>query len=86
MNRQLADEANELEGDRTESLSDESVINSPRKRRDVEVLYTNGDRVLVRGTLNPGNQVIVDGTHRFVSGQLVQPLKAEISRMMATPI
>ena len=39
--------------------------------RDVEVLYTEGDRVLVRGTLQPGEKAIVNGTHRIVPGQSV---------------
>ena len=41
-------------------------------RRDVEVLHTEGDRVLVRGMLQPGEQVINSGTHRIVPGQWVQ--------------
>ncbi len=41
-------------------------------RRDVEVLYTEADRVFVRGLLQPGEQVITSGTHRLVPGQLVQ--------------
>ncbi len=52
------------------------------ERRDVEVLHTEGDasstgealRVLVRGTLQPGDTVIIDGTHRIVPGQLVQAI------------
>lgn len=41
------------------------------ERQDVEVLHTEGDRVLVRGTFQPG-QVAINGTHRLVPGQLVQ--------------
>lgn len=41
-------------------------------RRDVEVLSTQSDRVLVRGTLNPGDLVISGGTHRVVPGQRVR--------------
>ncbi|MEM9539257.1 MAG: efflux RND transporter periplasmic adaptor subunit [Cyanobacteria bacterium P01_E01_bin.42] len=40
-------------------------------RRDVEVLHAEGDRVLVRGTLQAGDRVILDGTHRIVSGQWI---------------
>ena len=49
-------------------------VNQPFRieRRDVEVLHTESDRVLVRGTLQPGDQVIVNGTHRLVPGKLVQ--------------
>ncbi|WP_250125600.1 efflux RND transporter periplasmic adaptor subunit [Chroococcidiopsis sp. CCMEE 29] len=42
------------------------------ERRDVEVLYTESDRALVRGLLQPGDTVIVDGTQRVVPGQLVR--------------
>jgi len=44
-------------------------------RRDVEVLHTESDRVLVRGTLHAGEQVITGGTHRVVPGQMVRPAK-----------
>ena len=42
------------------------------ERRDVEVIHTESDRVLVRGTLNSGDRVIKSGTHRVVPGQLVR--------------
>ena len=42
------------------------------ERRDIEVLHTESDRVLVRGTIQPGDTVIVSGTQRVVPGQLVQ--------------
>ena len=41
-------------------------------RREVEVVHTEGDRALVRGTLQPGERAIAAGTHRIVPGQLVQ--------------
>lgn len=41
------------------------------RRQDVEVLHTEGEQTLVRGTLMPGDQVIVAGTHRVVPGQIV---------------
>ncbi len=41
-------------------------------RRYVEVLVTEADRVLVRGTLQPGDFIVTNGTHRLVSGQLVR--------------
>lgn len=37
------------------------------ERRLVEVLETNGERVLVRGTLKTGEAIIADGTQRLVS-------------------
>ena len=41
------------------------------ERRLVEVLETNGEQVLVRGTLQPGDVIVTDGTQRLVPGQLV---------------
>ena len=41
------------------------------QRRDVEVIYTDGERSLVRGTLVDGDQVVGRGTHRLVAGQRV---------------
>lgn len=43
------------------------------ERQDVEVLHTEGDRVLVRGTLQDGDQVVISGPHRLAPGQLAQP-------------
>lgn len=41
-------------------------------RRDIEILHAQGERVLVRGTLQPGDHVITGGTHRVVAGQKVR--------------
>lgn len=41
-------------------------------RRDVEILQTERDRVLVRGTLQSGDRAIINGTHRLVPGQRVR--------------
>lgn len=41
------------------------------ERRDVEVLHTEKNRVLVRGSIQSDDRVIIDGTQRIVSGQLV---------------
>ena len=38
------------------------------QRKTVEVLKTDGDRVLVQGMLNRGDRVIADGTHRLTAG------------------
>lgn len=46
------------------------------KQEDVEVLYTKGDQMLVRGTLTPNDLVILNGSHRFVPGQLVRQSKS----------
>lgn len=40
-------------------------------KQDVEVLHTESDRVLVRGTLKPGDKIVASGVHRLVPGQLV---------------
>jgi RND family efflux transporter MFP subunit len=45
------------------------------ERRDVEVMHTESNRVLVRGTLNSADRVISSGTHRVVPGQLVRLTK-----------
>ena len=42
------------------------------ERRYLELLETQGDRVLVRGTIQPGDEIIIDGTHRVIPGQLVK--------------
>ncbi|NET34555.1 MAG: efflux RND transporter periplasmic adaptor subunit [Cyanothece sp. SIO1E1] len=44
------------------------------ERRDVEVLHTEGDRVLVRGALQPGDQIVANGVQRLVPDQLVRPI------------
>ena len=50
------------------------------RRQDVEVLHTDGQRTLVRGTLIPGDHVIVAGTHRVVPGQRVSIKSARTNR------
>ena len=44
------------------------------ERRYIELLETQGDRVLVKGTVQPGDEIIIDGTHRLIPGQIVNPL------------
>ena len=46
--------------------------NKQAERRYVELLETQEDRVLVRGTIKPGDEIITDGVHRLVPGQLVK--------------
>jgi multidrug efflux pump subunit AcrA (membrane-fusion protein) len=46
------------------------------ERRDVELMYTENNRVLVRGTLLEGERVVARGTHRIVAGQRVQTVDA----------
>lgn len=42
------------------------------ERRTVEVVHTEEDRALVRGTVYPGDRIVVDGLHRVVPGQRVR--------------
>lgn len=46
-------------------------------RADVEILDTIGSKSFVRGTLQPGDQIVASGNHRIVVGQLVSVLKKE---------
>jgi multidrug efflux pump subunit AcrA (membrane-fusion protein) len=41
------------------------------ERREVEIVHTDGDRALVRGTVFGGDRVIVAGTHRVVPEQRI---------------
>lgn len=45
--------------------------NYKTERRHLELLETQEDRVLVRGTIQPGDEIIADGVHRLVQGQIV---------------
>ena len=47
------------------------------ERRLIEVLETNGKRVLVRGTIKAGDTIVVDGVQRLVPGQLISKLSGE---------
>ncbi len=40
-------------------------------RQPVEIVHTEGDRVLVQGLVKAGDQVIMSGSHRVVPGQAV---------------
>ena len=44
------------------------------RRKDVEVIHTDTDRVFVRGTLEHGDLVVTSGVHRLVPGQQVRLL------------
>lgn len=48
------------------------------ERRLIEVLETNGEQALVRGTLQPGDVIITDGTQRLVPGQLVRAISTSL--------
>lgn len=44
------------------------------EQRQVEVLYAEGDRLFVRGTLRAGDRIVTDGTQRVAAGQRVTPI------------
>ncbi|MEL6928314.1 MAG: efflux RND transporter periplasmic adaptor subunit [Cyanobacteria bacterium J06600_6] len=41
------------------------------KQHSVEIIHQQGDRILVRGTLQQGDRIVANGTHRLVPGQKV---------------
>jgi len=48
------------------------VVDGRVQRATIEVLHTESDRVLVRGTLRDGDRLILSGAHRIVQGQHVR--------------
>lgn len=58
----------------TENSNSQSANTYEIQPQTVEILHEDGDRVLVRGTLQPGDRVVANGTHRLVPGQQVRPL------------
>ncbi|MEM8674311.1 MAG: efflux RND transporter periplasmic adaptor subunit [Cyanobacteria bacterium P01_G01_bin.67] len=54
------------------AIVDSNNDNPEVERRHIELLETREDRVLVTGTLKPGDLIITDGAHRLVPGQVVQ--------------
>ena len=50
------------------------------EKRDVEILHAESSRVLVRGTLEDGDQLVADGVHRIANGQLVEIQKTNQER------
>lgn len=44
-------------------------------RQELQLLYTQADRVYVRGTLRAGDVIVTGGLHRLVPGQLVRPVR-----------
>ncbi|MEL6580680.1 MAG: efflux RND transporter periplasmic adaptor subunit [Cyanobacteria bacterium J06621_12] len=58
----------------TESEDAENYI---VKQHSVEIINQQGDRALVRGTLQPGDRIVANGTHRLVPGQQVEVASSE---------
>ena len=50
----------------------EDTANYQVKQHSIEIIHQKGDRALVRGTLQPGDQIVANGTHRLVPGQQVK--------------
>ena len=50
----------------------EDKQNYRAERRYLELLETQGDRVLVKGTIQAGDEIITDGTHRIIPDQIVR--------------
>ena len=48
-------------------------------RRAVEILQTEGNRVLVRGAIREGERVVVSAVHRLSVGQKVRPVDRSAS-------
>lgn len=46
-------------------------------RQELQLLYTDSERVFVRGTLKDGDRIITGGLHRLVPGQLVQLMEGK---------
>ncbi|MGF1480030.1 MAG: efflux RND transporter periplasmic adaptor subunit [Cyanophyceae cyanobacterium] len=42
------------------------------QQQAVEIIHQQGDRALVSGTLQPGDEIVANGTHRLVPGQRVK--------------
>jgi len=53
--------------------------------QSVEIIHQEADRVLVRGTLQPDDRVVANGTHRLVPGQPVEPLEQISQFVTDTP-
>ncbi len=50
------------------------------QRRDVEILYTEGDNAFITGAISPGEQFVTTGLHKLVAGQRVSPGAALTAR------
>ncbi|MFK7766197.1 MAG: efflux RND transporter periplasmic adaptor subunit [Mariniblastus sp.] len=44
-------------------------------KQDIEVLKTDSNRVLAKGTIKDGDRIVVNGVHRIADGQLVVPVE-----------
>jgi multidrug efflux pump subunit AcrA (membrane-fusion protein) len=56
-------------------VATESATGHTLESREVEAIHFDGERVLIRGTITPGEQVVAAGSHRVVVGQVVELVK-----------
>ena len=54
-------------------VKDESGSGFRIEKRGIEIIKTDSNRVLAKGTLESGDRVVANGTHRVTEGQLVIP-------------
>ena len=54
-----------------EDGSESSLFDYTLDRRLIEVLHQEGDRVFVRGDLDSGERVVIEGLQRVLPGQRV---------------
>ena len=62
-----------------------SAGQSVAQRRDIEVLFSDADRVFARGTLLAGDQVVSSGLHRLSNEQLVTIVEDSSQVASSTP-
>ncbi|WP_095498661.1 efflux RND transporter periplasmic adaptor subunit [Paraferrimonas haliotis] len=48
------------------------------QRRDVDILYANQQRAYIQGAISDGEQIVSQGLHRLVAGQLVEIAREDI--------
>lgn len=60
----------------TVSASDDAIYDV--EQRDIEILHVEGERVLVRGTLQLGDRIVSNSSHRLTLGQRVHPVNMSL--------
>lgn len=50
---------------------------SRAEARIVEMVHTSGDRAFVRGPMQPGDKIVVDGLHRITPGVPITPIESK---------
>jgi RND family efflux transporter MFP subunit len=52
---------------------EESGTRFRARKRDIDIINTDSNRVLAKGTIEDGDRIIINGVHRVAEGQLVIP-------------